>query len=460
MIGPLAAERLRRAYVLGLGLSGTAAVRLLLARGVQVVASDRRSAVELDLAGFEGDAGVELHTGVEPDELPPGVDVVVASPGISAGHPLIAAARRAGAPVVAEVELAFAFLDGTVVAITGSNGKSTTTALTGALIAESGKLVEVCGNIGVPLASVVDGPPGRVFVVELSSFQLETVQRFRPRAAALLNLSPDHLDRHGDLAGYLAAKRRVFARQTPEDVAVLNADDLEVAGTSVAARRRTFSRRGPVEDGAFLAEGRAIERRPGATDLELFALTDLSLAGPHNLENALAAALLARAVGVEPEVIPGALRKFRGLPHRLARVGERDGVSWWDDSKGTNAGATLRSLEGFVDGSVHLILGGRNKGADFRALRTAVVRKARRVYLIGEAAEELERALAGIVDLSRSGTLEAAVAEAAARAAEGEAVLLSPACASFDQFKDFRERGERFARLVSALAPSTVGGEG
>jgi len=458
MIGPLAAERLRRAYVLGLGVSGIAAVRLLQARGVEVVASDRRTASELELDGLEGLAGVELHTGTDRDALDAGIDVLVLSPGVAPGHPLVAEARRAGVPVLGEVELAFAYLDGTVVAVTGSNGKSTTTALAGALIAAAGRTVEVCGNIGVPLSSVVEGAPGRVFVVELSSFQLESVHRFRPRAAALLNLSPDHLDRHGDLTGYLEAKRRIFARQGAEDVAVLNADDPEVAGTAVAARRRAFSLRGAVEDGAFVAGEQVIERQPGAADRELFALSDLPLAGPHNLENALAAALLARAVEIEPGVLPAALRGFRGLPHRLERVAERAGVSFWNDSKGTNVGATLRSIEGFPDGSLHLVLGGRNKGADLGLLRVAVARKARRVYLIGEAAGELERALTGAVEISRSETLEAAVAESAERARPGEAVVLSPACASFDQFRDFRDRGERFVRLVSALAAEPVGG--
>ncbi|KAB2961356.1 MAG: UDP-N-acetylmuramoyl-L-alanine--D-glutamate ligase, partial [Thermoanaerobaculia bacterium] len=231
-------ERLRRAYVLGLGLSGGAAARLLAASGVEVVASDRRDAAALDLAGLAGAPGVELRCGVEESEPPAGIDAVVVSPGVALDHPLLVSARAAGVPVIAEVELAFAFLDGPVVAITGSNGKSTTTAMAGALLAHAGLPVEVCGNIGRPLAAVVDGPPGRTFVVELSSFQLETIDRFRPRAAALLNLSPDHLDRHRDLAGYLAAKRRIFARQGGDDVAVLNADEADVAASPSAARRR------------------------------------------------------------------------------------------------------------------------------------------------------------------------------------------------------------------------------
>jgi UDP-N-acetylmuramoylalanine--D-glutamate ligase len=445
--------RARRAYVLGLGLSGTAATRLLRARGKFVVASDRRDGMNLDLGGLLRDPGVDLRLGRDERALPHDIDVVVTSPGVAAGHPLLAAAQAAGVPVVAEVELASRYLDGTLVAITGSNGKSTTTAMAGALAAGGGLAVEVCGNIGTPLAGVVDGAPGRVFVVELSSFQLETIDTLRPRAAALLNLSPDHLDRHGDLEAYLAAKRRIFLNQRAEDVAVLNADDPAAAATRVVARRRLFSRLGEVADGCFLAGDRVVERRPGQPDRALFALADLPLAGPHNLENAMAAALLALAVGAPPESFAASLRGFRGLPHRMERVAERAGVVFYDDSKGTNIGATLRSLEGFADHSVHLVLGGRNKGADFADLAAMVALKARHAYLIGESAPALARALAGAVPLSQSGTLAAAVAEAARRARPGASVLLSPACASFDQFRDFGDRGRAFQRLVRALPP-------
>ena len=448
----------RRAYVLGLGLSGSSAARLLGRRSVEVIASDRRPADELPLVGLAGAPGVELRCGRDETELPAGVDALVVSPGIAAAHPLVLAARAAGVPVVAEVELAFRHLDGVVVGITGSNGKSTTTALAGALIGAAGLAVEVCGNIGLPLASVVEGRPGRVFVVELSSFQLETIDRFRPRAAALLNLSPDHLDRHRDLAGYLAAKRRIFDNQEPSDVAVLNADDAAVAAVETRARRRWFSSRGAVADGCFVTDEAVVERRPGEEDRVLFRRDDLALAGPHNLENAMAAALLALAVGVEPAVMPAALTEFRGLPHRLEPIGERDGVGYFDDSKGTNVAAIARSLEGFADGSVHLILGGRNKGADFALLRDIVGRKARRAYLIGESAAELERALAGTTELESTGTLAAAVDSAAAHARAGESVVLSPACASFDQFRDYVDRGRTFQRRVAELGAVRQGG--
>lgn len=449
---PFDPDRLSRAYVLGLGLSGAAAARLLRRRGVEVVASDRRPGHELGIDDLVSDRGVTLELGVREPRLPPGIDAVVTSPGVPLTHPLLDAALRAGVPVVAEVELASRLLDGAIVGITGSNGKSTTTAMTGHLLAGAGFAVEVCGNIGRPLAAVVDGPPGRLFVVELSSFQLETIDRFRPRAAALLNLSPDHLDRHGDLAAYLAAKRRIFRNQTADDVAVLNADEPEVAATPVPGRRWLFSSRNPSAEGTVL----------GVEEIAALgaALVEARLTGPHNLENAMAAALLARALGAPAAGIAPALASFRGLPHRVERVAEVGGVAYFDDSKGTNVAATARSLEGFADRSVHLILGGRNKGADFAYLAEVVARKAKRIYLIGESAAALEAALGTVVPYERSETLAAAVAGAAALARAGEVVLLSPACASFDQFRDYVDRGEQFARRARALAASAPAGGG
>jgi len=440
----------QRALVYGLGLSGRAAARLLHERGVEVWAADARPAEALELEGLGG-SGFEVHAGEEPRELPAGLDGVVVSPGIPADRPLLREACEAGLPIVGEIELAFAFAEGEVVAITGSNGKSTTTALTGALLEGAGRTVEVCGNIGRPFSECVEGPPGRTFVVEVSSFQLESVDRFRPRAAALLNLSADHLDRHRDLESYRAAKLRIFERQRGGDVTVLNADDAHVADAPSAARRRWFSLEGPVADGCFVDGERVLETRGGEVVLELFRTTDVVLHGRHNVENAMAAALLARALGVGADRIPAALRAFRGLPHRLEKVREKDSVAYYDDSKGTNVAATARSLEGFGDGQVHLILGGRNKGADLGALREIVARKARGVYLIGEASGDFAEALRGAVAITHCETLEKAVEAAAERAAAGEVVVLSPACASFDQFRDYRERGERFQVLVGAL---------
>ncbi len=449
---PWSPEEWRHVLVYGMGLSGRAAARLLLARGATVLGVDEKPEPTLDLGDLLDDPGFELLAGQKLAGLPEAVDGVVVSPGVPMARPLLLDARRRGVPVVAEVELAFPFLDGPVVAITGSNGKSTTTAMTGAMLRAAGRQVEVCGNIGKPLAEVVEGAPGRVFVVELSSFQIEGIETFRPRAAALLNLSEDHLDRYPSFAAYGEAKKRLFRDMEAGDVAIANADDPATVGFATGARRRLFSRLGGVADGCHLDGDRVVEVAPGESAIELFAAADVPLAGVQNLENAMAAALLARALGAAPEAIREGLRGFRGLPHRLERVGEAAGVAWYDDSKGTNPGATAKAIEGFPDGTVHLILGGRNKGADLSSLVPIVRRKARRAYLIGEAAEEFARALGDAVPHETVGTLDRAVESAAAAARPGEAVVLSPACASFDQFRDFNHRGQVFQSLVEKLA--------
>ncbi|MFP5287421.1 MAG: UDP-N-acetylmuramoyl-L-alanine--D-glutamate ligase [Thermoanaerobaculia bacterium] len=446
--------RFERVLVYGLGMSGRAAAKMLLERGVSVVAVDSKTDVDIsDLTGK-----FELWPGGEPAELPPpagGIDAVIVSPGVPMDKPLLVDARRKGIPVIAEVELAAPFLNGPIVGITGSNGKSTTTALTGAMLKAAGHKVEVCGNIGDPLVGKIEGPVGRVFVVELSSFQIEGIVTLKPRAAALLNLSEDHLDRYGSMEAYGAAKKRLFLNQDAAGIAVLNADDPETVNVETQARKRFFSRRGRVADGCYAHDGRVIEVTPGEPDVDLFLASDVPLAGVQNLENAMAAALLARAIGAEPAELRAGLQGFKGLPHRMERVGEKDGVAWYNDSKGTNPAATAKSLEGFADGTVHLILGGRNKGADLATLAPIVRQKVRRAYLIGESAGDFEKALQGIVPLEHAETMERAVRSAAQQAKAGEAVVLSPACASFDQFRNFVHRGEVFQALVREL----LGGE-
>jgi UDP-N-acetylmuramoylalanine--D-glutamate ligase len=329
--------------------------------------------------------------------------------------------------------------------------------MTGHLLRHAGIATEVCGNIGLPLTEVADGEPGRTFVVELSSFQLETTDTFRPRAAALLNLSPDHLDRYADMAAYAAAKQRIFRRQGAEDVAVLNADDAAVAALRVPSHRRRFSRRADgvqkVVDGCAVVGDVVVEAGSGR---HLFHVGyDVPLPGPHHLENAMAASLLAMAAGVPAESLAAGLRSFRGLPHRTEPVGEVDGILFFDDSKGTNVGATAMALQGFCDHSVHLILGGRGKGTGLGEELVELIRtKARRVYLIGEEAARFGRELAGVVPLHHSERLEVAVREAAAAARSGDTVLLSPACASFDQFRNYHHRGEVFQQLVRDLLGS------
>lgn len=468
----------RRVLVYGLGASGTAASRLLLALGARVVGVDSRPAEAIGLDGLPGAGGAfEVHRDEELHELPADVDAAVVSPGVPLDRPLLEEARRRSLPVLAEVELAWHYLPGPVVAITGSNGKSTTTALTGAMLREAGFDVAVCGNIGPPLSAEIDvadlvaakrGREGvrsarRLYVVEVSSFQLESIDSFRPRAAAFLNLAPDHLDRHGDLEGYTAAKRRIFENQAPDDVAVLNADDPVSRETPVRGRRRLFSLREPVEDGCWLDGDRVVEAGAGSGDSALlFQASDSRLSGSHNLANAMAAALLARAMGATADDCRRALGSFGGLPHRAERVAEVGGVLWCDDSKATNPAATVGCLRGFEDGSVHLILGGSPKDSDYGELRDAVAEKAVRVYLIGETAPEIEAALAadgGVgVPRVRAETLDRAVAEAGAAATAGQVVLLSPACASFDQFENFGHRGDEFQRMVREWLGTSSGG--
>ncbi|HVR30901.1 MAG TPA: UDP-N-acetylmuramoyl-L-alanine--D-glutamate ligase [Thermoanaerobaculia bacterium] len=441
----------REVVVYGMGRSGLAAARLLRSRGVRVHAVDGRT--EVAMGDLAGDPGIVLQLGDE-RSLPPRADGVVLSPGVPAAAPLVRAAAARGLPVIAEVELAYPFLDGSVIGITGSNGKSTTATLTAAMLEESGLPAVLCGNIGDPLAAQVGGPPGRIFVVELSSFQLETVRLFRADAAALLNLWPDHLDRHSDFAAYAAAKGRIFERQDESSTAVLNGDDPAVVSIGLGvepARRRWFSRTRPVADGSFVDGETIVEAAPGSRPEELFTVGEMALRGGHNVENAMAASLLALAAGGDRSGLRRAVARFEGLEHRTRRIALRRGVAWYDDSKGTNVGATLKSLEGFDDGSVHLILGGLGKGQDFSPLHQVVARKAKAVYLIGADAAPIEAALAGAVPALRSETLERAVEAASAAALPGEVVLLSPACASFDQFTDFSHRGRRFRELVAAL---------
>lgn len=471
---PWPAQDWRRALVYGLGISGRAAVALLRRRGVPVLAVDEGTPGEAQLADLVADDGVELRLGQRPDELPSGVDGVVVSPGVPLDRPLLQAARAADVPVLAEVELAFPLLDGPVVGITGSNGKSTTTALAGAMLAAAGHRVEVCGNIGQALSSRVSEmtgeAPGRIFVVELSSFQLEATRHFHPQAAALLNLTPDHLDRHPDFEAYRDAKAALFRCQSAEDLAVLNAGDALVCGVQTTAQRRYFTAQegdgsgvdgGEVFDGCRRLGDAVVEVAPGQAPRILFHQSDMPLPGLHNLENAMAAALLARSFDAQPDAIAAAVRGFRGLPHRLEWVGERHGVPWFDDSKGTNLAATVRSLEGFGDGTVHLILGGIYKGGDLDELVSMVRRKAKRAYLIGQGAPVFAEALSAEALSAEAprdqalwehcDELHIAVERAAEAAHPGELVLLSPACSSFDQFPNFAERGRVFQRLVRGL---------
>jgi UDP-N-acetylmuramoylalanine--D-glutamate ligase len=402
--------------VVGLARSGVAAARMLSAHGRVVGTDSGHPEVPGDL---------EAHLGVDGVALLDGAACVVKSPGVPNEAPVIVAARERGLPVMGELELAWRLLPQRFVAVTGTNGKTTTTELLGAIWREAGRPVAVAGNVGTPLASLVGAlEPDATVVCEVSSFQAEDSLEFAPDAALLLNLSEDHLDRHGSFDAYRHAKLRMFARQRPDQVAVAP-PGFELPGE---ARRVGFG---------------------DPADLPL-PPEQIRLRGPHNLENAMGASAVALASGVPAGAVAGALRSFAGVVHRLEEVGEAGGVLYVNDSKATNVSAAARGIESF-DGGVHAILGGSLKGGGFEGLREPVAARCRACYLIGAAAERIAADLEPTgVPLLRCGDLETAVSEAAAAAEPGEVVLLSPACASFDQFRDYEERGDRFRSLVPA----------
>ncbi len=415
--------------------------------GASVRACDRRRDVRLP--GEVAD-GVELALGFDGAELLDGVDLVVPSPGVPASAPVLAAATRRSIPVLGELEIAASCLGGPLAAVTGTNGKSTTTALVAEMLAAGGRAVFAGGNLGTPLIEAVGGRFDAI-VAEVSSFQLEWVSELRPRAAAWLNLSEDHLDRHGDLARYAAVKLRLFARQGPGDVAVLNRGDPRVWACAARLRGRVlgFGAR-PDGEGAALDGDRIAVREAGGAFSVSLEPTRLRL--PHDRENAMAATLLARALGATPEEIQAGLEGFSGLAHRMETVAELGGVAYVDDSKSTNVGSLRCSLEASPDGRVVLIAGGEAKQADYSSLRGVLARKVRSAQLYGAAADLLRESWAGAVEIACFGALDDAVRAASQAARPGEVVLLSPGCASFDQFSGYAARGEAFRRVVRRLA--------
>ncbi len=430
--------------VVGLARSGAAVARLLASRGERVLGVDSGTPHEAE--GL-GDAGVEVSLDVDGTELLDEVRTLVKSPGVPQDAPAVASARDRGIEVTGELELAWRLIPNPFCAITGTNGKTTTTELVGHLYREAGHPVEVAGNVGTPLATLaLDGiDPEATVVCECSSFQLEDSSAFAPECSVFLNLAPDHLDRHGTLESYRDAKLRVFANQGDGDVAVVNGDEPALADEPRGgARRVAFCREPGCE--MSLAGGELVwEGEP------LVAAAELKLLGSHNVENAMAGAAAALASGLPRDAVADGLRSFKGVAHRLETVRVHAGVIWVNDSKATNVSAALAGIEAF-DGGLHLIAGGSVKGESFEGLEGAVAERAKSVHLIGEAAGQIAEALEGTgVPIHDDGTLEAAVEVAAAEAVAGEVVLLSPAAASFDQFRDFEDRGERFRALVEAL---------
>jgi UDP-N-acetylmuramoylalanine--D-glutamate ligase len=444
----------QRVLVVGLGKSGVASALFLKARGARVTVSDSKSQDELrgEIPRLL-DQGITVETGGHGERTFRGQDLIVVSPGVPVDAPQLAPARELGIPVIGEIELAARFLKGHIVGITGSNGKTTTTALTGEVISMGGWESLVGGNIGTAAISLVDQSTDDTYVVlEVSSFQLETIQTFHPLIAVVLNITPDHLDRHSTFQAYVDAKARIFENQTASDFAVLNADDPTCVGLPgrTQARKIWFSRKKEVEAGAWIRNGQIVFR-DGGQDREIMPVSDIKLKGAHNLENVLAAVCVGMLTQTEPSRIRRAVQEFKAVEHRLEYVATVRGVEYYNDSKATNVDATIKALESFP-ANIHLILGGKDKGSDYTVLKPLLKERARRVYTIGAAAEKIESHLAGIVEVVRAGTLDTAVKRAAGSAQSGDVVLLAPACASFDQFENYEHRGRVFKQAVQALA--------
>jgi UDP-N-acetylmuramoylalanine--D-glutamate ligase len=433
--------------VVGAARSGIAAAELLVRRGAIVTLTDTRASVP-DADGLRG-MGVHLELGGHDAATFTATDLVVTSPGVPPELPAVQAARGRGVPVIGEIELAFRWLQGRVIAITGTKGKSTTTALTGRMLEAAGRTVTVGGNIGAPLSAQVDhSSPDTLHVVEASSFQLEQIDTFRPWIAAMLNFSPDHLDRHPTVEAYGAAKARIFENQRTDDWAVINADDPAALNLARRGRATTrlFAARTAIVEGTAIDAGWIVSRHAGTSE-RLVPLDAIHLLGPHLVADVMAAATIGAIAGASPAAMTAAVHAFRGLEHAMELVAEIDGVRFVNDSKATNVESALRSIESFETGVV-AIIGGRYKGGDFRLLREALAARARGVVAIGEAKALVREALADVVEVQDAASLDEAVARAFAIAKPEGVVLLAPACSSFDMFRDYADRGRKFKEAV------------
>jgi UDP-N-acetylmuramoylalanine--D-glutamate ligase len=445
----------KKVLVVGLGKSGLAAALFLRHQGAQVTVSDVRSAEAL-----AKDIPALLEEGIMVEAGGHGLltfrrqDLIVVSPGVPLDTPELVQAKNFGRPVIGELELAARFLQGKIVAITGSNGKTTTTALLGEILSGSGLPTLVGGNIGVPVVGLIDeSTPDTWSVLEVSSFQLESTIEFRPTIAVILNITPDHLDRHGSFENYARAKERIFAAQDENDFVVLNADNTPAAEAATRAKSRVywFSVEHPVEQGAWLQNGFVVYRSAKEASVEqVMPLKGIPLKGTHNVENVLAAVVAARLAGVQVEAIRRAIEKFQAVEHRLEYVATINGVEFYNDSKATNVDATAKAVAAFSSG-IHLILGGKDKGSDYTLLSQLLRERVSAVYTIGSAAAKIESHLRGVVSLNSCETLDKAVSAAASAARPGEIVLLAPACSSFDQFENYEQRGRVFKELVGEL---------
>src|SRR5579863_6424445 len=443
----------KRVLVVGLGRSGVASALFLKAHGARVTVSDTKSGDELrNEIPTLLDHGITVETGGHGERTFRGQDLIVVSPGVPVDAAALVQARALGEEVIGEIELASQFLPGPMVAITGSNGKTTTTTLAGEILTAGGFPTLVGGNIGTPAISLAErATPETAIVLEVSSFQLETIQTFHPRVAVVLNVTPDHLDRHKTIEIYADAKARIFENQSGEDFAVLNADDPICVTMAERTRARVFwfSRQKEVKQGAWVRDGNILFR-DAERQTEVIQVSEIPLKGAHNLENVLAATCAAVLMGCAPEKIRQAVRDFKAVEHRLEFVATIRGVDYYNDSKATNVDATIKALESFP-ANIHLILGGKDKGSDYSMLNDLLRQRVKRVYTIGAAAAKIESQIKG-VEVVHADTLENALRRASAVAVAGDVVLLAPACASFDQFKSYEHRGRAFKEIVGALA--------
>jgi UDP-N-acetylmuramoylalanine--D-glutamate ligase len=445
----------KRVLVVGLGKSGIAAAQFLKARGAQVTVSDIRPAGLIAELPALLDAGIMVETGSHGILTFRRQDLIVVSPGVPLSTPELSTVRALGIPIIGEFELGAQFLQGHIVAVTGSNGKTTTTSLIGEILKASGTPTLIGGNIGRPVVDMVAEATAEAWsVLEVSSFQLETIETFHPRIALVLNITPDHLDRHGSFESYAAAKTRITENQTAnDDFLILNAEDepTKLVAAKSKAQIYWFSPRRQVKQGAFVHGESILFRATENGEAEpIMPVSEIPLAGAHNVENVLAAVCAARLAGADARVIREAVAAFHAVEHRLEFVRELHGVRWFNDSKATNVDATTKAVEAFT-GGIYLILGGKDKDSDYSTLSPLLRARVKAVITIGSAAEKIESQLAGVVKIESAGTMERAVAFAREQARADDVVLLAPACSSFDQFENYEHRGRVFKQMVNAL---------
>ena len=442
----------KRVLVVGLGKSGVASALFLKEQGARVTVSDAKSPDQLrEEIPQLLDHGITVETGGHGERTFRGQDLIVVSPGVPFDAPPLVQARALGEPVIGEIELAAQHIPGPIVAITGSNGKTTTTTLAGEILAAGGIPTLVGGNIGTPAISLVgQAKPETAVVLEVSSFQLETIATFRPKIGVILNITPDHLDRHRTFQAYTEAKARIFENQQASDFAVLNEDDAtcRTLGNRSRAQLFWFSRKKEVSRGAWVKDGQILFR-DGQAQREIMLVNEIPLKGAHNVENILGAICAGALMGCEPAKIREAIQNFKAVEHRLEYVATVKGVEYYNDSKATNVDATIKALESFPK-NIHLILGGKDKGSDYTVLNGLLRERVKRVYTIGAAAGKIESQIKG-AEVVHSETLENAVRRASAVAQPGDIVLLAPACASFDQFQSYNHRGRVFKEIVGNL---------